>query len=102
MRVDDARRKLPLAQTSAEATRWQGRPILTGGTGHPYGLAGEKISVGARIVSVEARTIRVFHSLRPVLPRHYRVVPADKIARALLEAAITAPPGVHIVESERL
>jgi len=50
----------------------------------------------------EARTIRVFHSLRPILPRHYRVVPADKIARALLEAAITAPPGVHIVESERL
>ena len=50
----------------------------------------------------EARTIRVFHSLRPVLPRHYRVVPADKIAKALLEAAITAPPGVHIVESERL
>jgi len=50
----------------------------------------------------EARTIRVFHSLRPVLPRHYRVVPADKIAKALLDAAITAPPGVHIVESERL
>jgi uncharacterized protein YbjT (DUF2867 family) len=50
----------------------------------------------------EARTIRVFHSLRPILPRHYRVVPADKIAKALLEAAITAPPGVHIVESERL
>jgi uncharacterized protein YbjT (DUF2867 family) len=50
----------------------------------------------------EARTIRVFHSLRPILPRHYRVVPADKIAKALLEAAIGAPPGVHIVESERL
>jgi uncharacterized protein YbjT (DUF2867 family) len=50
----------------------------------------------------EARTIRVFHSLRPILPRHYRVVPADKIAKALLEAAINAPPGVHIVESERL
>ena len=50
----------------------------------------------------EARTIRVFHSLRPILPRHYRVVPADKIARALLEAAINAPPGVHIVESEKL
>jgi uncharacterized protein YbjT (DUF2867 family) len=50
----------------------------------------------------EARTIRVFHSLRPVLPRHYRVVPADKIAKALLEAALTAPAGVHIVESERL
>jgi uncharacterized protein YbjT (DUF2867 family) len=50
----------------------------------------------------EARTIRMFHSLRPILPRHFRVVPADKIARALLEAAINAPPGVHIVESERL
>jgi uncharacterized protein YbjT (DUF2867 family) len=50
----------------------------------------------------EARTIRVFHSLRPILPRHYRVVPADKIAKALLEAAIAAPPGVQVVESERL
>jgi uncharacterized protein YbjT (DUF2867 family) len=50
----------------------------------------------------EARTIRVFHTLRPLLPRHYRVVPADKIARALLEAAISAPPGVQIIESERL
>jgi uncharacterized protein YbjT (DUF2867 family) len=50
----------------------------------------------------EARTIRLFHSLRPILPHHYRVVPADKIAKALLEAAITAPPGVHIVESEKL
>jgi uncharacterized protein YbjT (DUF2867 family) len=50
----------------------------------------------------EARTIRAFHSLRPVLPRHYRVVPADKIAKALLEAAIAAPAGVQVVESERL
>jgi uncharacterized protein YbjT (DUF2867 family) len=50
----------------------------------------------------EARTIRVFHSLRPLLPRHYRVVSADKIAKALLEAAIAAPAGVQIVESERL
>ncbi len=50
----------------------------------------------------EARTIKVFNSLRLVLPPHYRVVPAGKIAKALLEAAITAPPGVHIVESEQL
>jgi uncharacterized protein YbjT (DUF2867 family) len=50
----------------------------------------------------EARTIRIFHSLRPLLPRHYRVVPADKIAKALLEAAISAPEGVQVVESERL
>jgi hypothetical protein len=30
------------------------------------------------------------------------VVPADKIAKALLEAAISAPAGVQVVESERL
>jgi uncharacterized protein YbjT (DUF2867 family) len=50
----------------------------------------------------EERTLRAFHAIRPILPRHYRVVPADKIARALFEAAITAPPGVHIIESEKL
>lgn len=50
----------------------------------------------------EARTIQAFHRLRPILPRHYRVVPADRVAKALLEAAITAPPGVRIVESEEL
>jgi uncharacterized protein YbjT (DUF2867 family) len=50
----------------------------------------------------EARTLRAFYSIRPVLPRHYHPVPAEKIAQALLEAAIEAPPGVHIVESEKL
>jgi uncharacterized protein YbjT (DUF2867 family) len=64
----------------------------------PSGILGPRKSNRAW----EARTIRMFHTLRPVLPRHYRVVPADKIAKALLEAAISAPPGVHIVESERL
>ncbi len=50
----------------------------------------------------EERTLRAFHAIRPILPRHYRVVSPDKIAKALLEAAITAPPGVHVVESEKL
>jgi uncharacterized protein YbjT (DUF2867 family) len=50
----------------------------------------------------EARTMRAFHTIRPVLPRHYHPVPPEKIAKALLEAAVKAPPGVHIVESERL
>jgi uncharacterized protein YbjT (DUF2867 family) len=50
----------------------------------------------------EERTIRAFHMIRPILPRHYRPVSPEKIARALLEAAITAPPGVHIIESEKL
>ena len=52
--------------------------------------------------TLEARTLKVFHALRPVLPKHYRVVPAHKIAKALIEAAVSAPPGVHIVESEKL
>jgi uncharacterized protein YbjT (DUF2867 family) len=50
----------------------------------------------------EARTMRAFHTIRPVLPRHYHPVPPEKIAKALLEAAVEARPGVHIVESERL
>ncbi len=64
----------------------------------PSGILGPRESHRAW----EARTIRVFHSLRPLLPRHYRVVSADKIAKALIEAAIAAPAGVQIVESERL
>lgn len=50
----------------------------------------------------EERTLRAFHALRPILPRRYRVVPAEKIAKVLLDAAINAAPGVHIVESEKL
>jgi uncharacterized protein YbjT (DUF2867 family) len=64
----------------------------------PSGILGPRQSHRAW----EARTIKLFHSLRPVLPPHYRVVPADKIAKALLDAALAAPPGVHIVESENL
>ena len=64
----------------------------------PSGILGQRQAHRAW----EARTIRVFHALRPILPAHYRPVSADKIAKALLEAAITAPPGVHIVESEKL
>jgi hypothetical protein len=32
-----------------------------------------------------------------LLPRRYQVVPHERIAKALLEAAITAPPGKHII-----
>ena len=40
--------------------------------------------------------------LAPVLPRTMRVNPADNIARALLESAISAQPGVQIVRSDAL
>jgi hypothetical protein len=37
-----------------------------------------------------------------LLPRRYRISPADKIADALIEAAVTSPPGIHLIEAERL
>lgn len=44
----------------------------------------------------------VLKTLGPLLPRRWRVNPADNIARALLEAAIEARAGVHIVRSAEL
>ncbi|UOD30058.1 NAD-dependent dehydratase [Massilia violaceinigra] len=40
--------------------------------------------------------------LGPVLPRRWRLNPAPAIAAALLEAAIRATPGVHVLGSEQL
>ena len=44
----------------------------------------------------------VLKVLGPLLPKSWRVNPADNIARALLEGAISARPGVHVVKSEVL
>jgi uncharacterized protein YbjT (DUF2867 family) len=38
----------------------------------------------------------------PLLPRRWRVNPAPRIAGALVDAALEARPGVHVVGSERL
>ncbi|MFT5933896.1 MAG: hypothetical protein ACI9M6_000943 [Hydrogenophaga sp.] len=38
--------------------------------------------------------------LRPLLPKRYRVVPAERIAFHLLQAALTARPGVQVLMSE--
>jgi uncharacterized protein YbjT (DUF2867 family) len=40
--------------------------------------------------------------LQPLLPRRYRVVPAERIAHHLLQAALSASPGVHVLPSEAL
>jgi uncharacterized protein YbjT (DUF2867 family) len=64
----------------------------------PSGILGPR--TGSR--KWESRCIRAFHTIRPILPRHYHPVRPEKIAKALLEAAVTAPRGVHIVESEKL
>src|SRR5690606_30023172 len=44
----------------------------------------------------------LLRTLGPILPRQYRVSPAAHIARALIEAALDARPGRHIVESAEL
>jgi len=44
--------------------------------------------------------MRLLRLAEPLLPRRYRVVPHERIATALLEAAITAPSGEHLIESE--
>ena len=47
----------------------------------------------------EVLGLKLFAALGPVLPLRYRIVPAERIARALLAAAVAAQPGVRIVES---
>jgi hypothetical protein len=44
----------------------------------------------------------LFAALGPVLPRRYRIVPAERIAARLLASVISAQPGVCIVESEEI
>ncbi len=50
----------------------------------------------------ERAGILISQALAPLLPRRYRVVPAERVAHHLLEAAIAAPPGVHVLDSESL
>lgn len=51
---------------------------------------------------LEALGAGVMRVLGPLVPARYRVVPAKRIAVALLEAALAATPGLHVRESETL
>lgn len=51
---------------------------------------------------LESIGLAVARTLDPLLPRRYRVVHAQGIARALLHAALEAPDGEHIIESDSL
>ncbi|WP_205790350.1 hypothetical protein [Microvirga makkahensis] len=44
--------------------------------------------------------MRILRWAEPLVPRRYRVVPHERITRALLEAAITAPSGENVVVSD--
>lgn len=46
--------------------------------------------------------VRLGTALAPLLPRRYRVVPAAAVARALLEGALAAAPGLRVLESDQL
>jgi len=65
------------------------RPGLIGGD-RKESRAGERVAM------------TVLGSLGPLLPPRWRINPAENIARALIEAAISAPSGVHAVESDAL
>lgn len=65
------------------------RPSLIGGDRQEF-RAGEQAALMA------------FKLLNPLIPNKYRTVHADKIAACLLNAAINAPIGKQIVESEKI
>ncbi len=65
------------------------RPALIGGERDEFRLA-------------EFVAMRVLRLADPLLPRRYRIVPHERIARVLLEAAVTAPRGEHIIESDAI
>jgi uncharacterized protein YbjT (DUF2867 family) len=46
--------------------------------------------------------VTVSQWLRPLLPARYRVVPAERIAHNLLQAALAAQPGVRVLMPEQI
>lgn len=50
----------------------------------------------------EQAATRVLGALAPVLPRAWRINPAERIAAALVEAALAPRPGVQVVGSAQL
>lgn len=51
---------------------------------------------------MEQLAVNVSRLVQPLLPRRYRVVPAERIAHHLLQAAMAATPGVHVLPSDAL
>ncbi|MEO8365703.1 MAG: NAD(P)H-binding protein, partial [Pseudoxanthomonas sp.] len=49
---------------------------------------------------LEHAGMQLLGAMGPLLPRRYRVVPAERVAATLLRAALHAEPGVRIIESE--
>lgn len=65
------------------------RPGLIGGQREEFRL-GERLAAG------------VLRAVGPMLPRRWRLNPAENIAQVLLEAALGARPGVSVIGAERM
>ncbi|MXQ10500.1 NAD-dependent dehydratase [Microvirga makkahensis] len=79
-----------------EAIRGVGFPSLT--LVRPALIGGER----GEFRPAEFMVMPLLRLVERLLPRRYRVVPHQRLATALLEAAITAPPGERIIESEAI
>lgn len=51
---------------------------------------------------LEYAGMKFLGALGPLLPERYRVVPAEKVANALVQAALLARPGIRVIESEAI
>ncbi|MFE0500147.1 NAD(P)H-binding protein [Lysobacter soli] len=65
------------------------RPGLIGGER-------EEFRAGERAATV------VLRALHPLLPRRWRINPAERIAQAMIDAAVRATPGRHVIASDAL
>jgi uncharacterized protein YbjT (DUF2867 family) len=78
------------------AIRALGYPSLT--IVRPSLIGGER----ERRRTLEHLGMVALRALAPLVPARWRVVPAERIARCLLDAALAAVPGERIVESEAI
>jgi hypothetical protein len=44
----------------------------------------------------------VLRALHPLLPRRWRINPAERIAQCMIDAAVSAAPGTHVIGSDEL
>lgn len=51
---------------------------------------------------LEAFALRVFATFAPLVPRRYRIVPAERIAQKLLATAFATAPGTRVFESDTI
>ncbi len=79
-----------------EAIRGVGFPSLT--IVRPALIGGDR----EEFRPTEFVAMRLLRLADPLLPRRYRIVPHERLAGVLLEAAISAPPRERIIESDAI